>query len=205
LVGFRQPLSGIIAGRKAYFRRVRFENDYGVDVGILIDMVNSGARIKEIDIGFIDHKMKPWRKLVGMSSEVARSILKRAKLTNKAVQEGILAEACVLSDLMAKGAEVAFPIDKVAFLDMDGTLLRKRFIFEFAAIRGILSQVERISVSPGESYFKTKSIASLLRGISKNEIIQYARRLDLNLGAENLVQRLKKAGFFSVILTDSYE
>jgi phosphoserine phosphatase len=88
---------------------------------------------------------------------------------------------------------------------MDGTLLRKRFIFEFAAIRGILSQVERISVSPGESYFKTKSIASLLRGISKNEIIQYARRLDLNLGAENLVQRLKKAGFFSVILTDSYE
>lgn len=205
LISFKQPLSGIIAGKKLFFERVHFENDYGVDVGILIDMVNSGARIKEVDIGYIDHKMKPWRKLIGMSAEVANSIIKRAKLTNRTVQQGIVAEACILSDLMAKGTEVAFPIHKVAFLDMDGTLIRKRFIFEFSRVRGFLGEVERISSLAIESYAKTKTIASLLRGISKSELIGFGRLLDLSPGAADLVRRLKKAGFFTVILTDSYE
>jgi HAD superfamily phosphoserine phosphatase-like hydrolase len=205
LVSFNQPLSGVIAGRKAFFKLVRFENDYGVDVGILIDMVNNGARIKEVNVGYIDHKMKPWRKLVGMSGEVARSIIKRAKLTNRAVQEGILAEACVLSDLMAKGVGIALPIEKIAFLDMDGTLIKKRFIFEFSKARNFASELEKISLSSMESYAKTNMIASLLKGASNNEIMAQARRMELSPGAANLVRKLKKAGYSTVILTDSYE
>ncbi|MEK7199259.1 MAG: glycosyl transferase family 2, partial [Bacteroidota bacterium] len=33
---FSQPLSGMIAGKKAFFKKIEFFNDYGVDIGILI-------------------------------------------------------------------------------------------------------------------------------------------------------------------------
>ncbi|HSB46544.1 MAG TPA: HAD-IB family phosphatase [Candidatus Bilamarchaeum sp.] len=205
IIQFRQPLSGIIAGRKWFFERVSFENDYGVDVGILIDMVNSGARIMEVDIGYIEHKMKPWRKLVGMSTEVARSILKRAKLTNRAVQESIAAEAAVLGNLMEKGAQVAFPVEKVAFLDMDGTILSERFIFSFARSLDFEERIEEISGSLSEPFEKTQAIASSLRGYSKNALIAFARKMKLSPGAQSLVRRLKKAGYFTVLITDSYQ
>ncbi|HLD36378.1 MAG TPA: glycosyltransferase, partial [Planctomycetota bacterium] len=54
---FSQPLSGIIAGRKSFFEKIEFENDYGVDIGILLDMLKTGARIKEVNIGRIENKM----------------------------------------------------------------------------------------------------------------------------------------------------
>ncbi len=37
LSSFEQPLGGIIAARKELLRRLSFENDYGVDIGLLID------------------------------------------------------------------------------------------------------------------------------------------------------------------------
>lgn len=35
LAKFSQPLSGIIAGKKKYFEQITFDDDYGVDIGIL--------------------------------------------------------------------------------------------------------------------------------------------------------------------------
>jgi glycosyltransferase involved in cell wall biosynthesis len=49
LTSFDQPLGGIIAARKDLLRRLRFENDYGVDVGLLIDASAAGARLREVD------------------------------------------------------------------------------------------------------------------------------------------------------------
>ncbi|MEW6722039.1 MAG: HAD-IB family phosphatase [Candidatus Micrarchaeota archaeon] len=205
LVEFRQPLSGIIAGRKSFFKKVRFENGYGVDIGILIDMVNAGARIMEVDIGYVEHKMKPWRKLMGMSGDVARSILKRARLTNRAIQEGIIGEANVLGGIMTKSVSAALPIDRAAFLDMDGTLIRKRFVFEWADAGGFLEEVRAISASPAEGFAKTKAIAALLRGAEEADLGAFARKLELSPGARDLVRRLKSAGFYTIVVTDSYE
>src|SRR5690606_4466493 len=64
---FSQPLSGMIAGKKNYFTRLEFFNDYGVDVGILIDMYLMNARIQEVNIGYIENKSKPWEALGKMS------------------------------------------------------------------------------------------------------------------------------------------
>lgn len=72
---FSQPLSGMIAGRKQLFREVDFISDYGVDIGILIDMHNMGARIEEVCIGHIENKSKPWHELPKMSTEVVKAIL----------------------------------------------------------------------------------------------------------------------------------
>lgn len=76
---FSQPLSGMIAGKREYFKKVKFEKDYGVDIGILLDMVMLGANIEEVHIGKINNDSQPWIKLEKMSKEVMTAILKRCK------------------------------------------------------------------------------------------------------------------------------
>ena len=78
LLNYKQPLSGMIAGRKSLFEKINFLHDYGVDIGILIDMYKLGAVICEVNIGYIENKSKPWQALPKMSTEVAGAILHKA-------------------------------------------------------------------------------------------------------------------------------
>jgi glycosyltransferase involved in cell wall biosynthesis len=64
---FSQPLSGMVAGKKSFFNKIEFFNDYGVDIGILIDMYLMKARVREVHIGYIENKSKPWEALGKMS------------------------------------------------------------------------------------------------------------------------------------------
>lgn len=59
---FEQPLGGIVAARKDLLERLRFESDYGVDIGILLDSIALGARVMEVNIGQIEHDSKKPRK-----------------------------------------------------------------------------------------------------------------------------------------------
>lgn len=77
---FSQPLSGMIAGKKSFFNKITLEKDYGVDIGILLDMIEIGARIEEVHIGKIKNDSQSIDKLSKMSEEVATAILKRAKV-----------------------------------------------------------------------------------------------------------------------------
>lgn len=77
---FEQPLSGIIAGKKEYFKQITFEKDYGVDIGILIDMHQLNIRICEVNIGRILNDSQDWKDLTHMAREVSRAILKRARI-----------------------------------------------------------------------------------------------------------------------------
>ena len=74
---FSQPLSGMIAGKKEFFKKIKFEKDYGVDIGILLDMINLNAKIKEVHIGHLKNDHKDWKNLENMTREVMRAILKR--------------------------------------------------------------------------------------------------------------------------------
>lgn len=78
LAGFKQPLSGEIAGLRKIFYQVEFENGWGVDIGLLIDLYNKGVKIVEEDLGFKEHDMKPLHALTDMAYQVAEAILKRA-------------------------------------------------------------------------------------------------------------------------------
>ncbi len=44
---FSEPLSGMVTGKKSILERVKFEKDYGVDIGILLDMLNMKCTIEE--------------------------------------------------------------------------------------------------------------------------------------------------------------
>jgi len=48
LASFSQPLSGEIAAKRWVFEQIRFEENWGVDVGILIGVVRLGVRVREV-------------------------------------------------------------------------------------------------------------------------------------------------------------
>lgn len=74
---YDQPLSGIIAGKKDFFKGLTFEKDYGIDIGILIDAHLSKAKIEEVHIGNIQNESQDWKDLKGMAKQVSKAILKR--------------------------------------------------------------------------------------------------------------------------------
>ena len=79
---FSEPLSGMISGKKSMLEKIIFEKDYGVDIGILLDVINMGARVKEINIGRIEnlsHISKSTDRMQDMSTQIMRAILKRIK------------------------------------------------------------------------------------------------------------------------------
>ena len=80
---FSQPLSGIIAGKKELFKSITLDKNYGVDVGILIDVYNAKARITEVNIGKIKNYSQDWHSLIDMSKQVTKSILSRTKIKIK--------------------------------------------------------------------------------------------------------------------------
>ncbi len=73
-----QPLSGQICSTKNLLKKVKFEPDYGVDIGIILDAIVRGAKIIEVDIGEIKHDMQPLERLHKMALQVVRTILNRA-------------------------------------------------------------------------------------------------------------------------------
>ena len=76
----QEPLGGLFAGRTESFRQIGLEVDYGVDVGILLDMsVRFGVRsIVEVNLGSIAHRNRGLGELSEMAEQVARTVLDRA-------------------------------------------------------------------------------------------------------------------------------
>lgn len=77
---FSQPLSGMIAGKKSILKKLVFEKDYGVDIGILLDIANMNCTMEEVMIGKLENKSKDWKALDKMSTEVMKAILKRRNI-----------------------------------------------------------------------------------------------------------------------------
>lgn len=77
-ISFEQPLSGQFAAKKSALKKINFEPDYGVDVGIVLDADVHGISIEEVDIGEIEHDMSPLSDLHMMANEVVRTIMDRA-------------------------------------------------------------------------------------------------------------------------------
>lgn len=77
---FSEPISGMIAAKKNVLDVLEFEKDYGVDIGILIDVIQNGNRVTEVNIGEIEnmsHLSKTNETMSNMSTQIIRAILKR--------------------------------------------------------------------------------------------------------------------------------
>lgn len=77
-IKYDQPLSGQFAAKRSFLNTIKLEDDYGIDVGIVLDADVRGKRIKEVDIGKLDHMLSTLNELNSMASEVVRTIVDRA-------------------------------------------------------------------------------------------------------------------------------
>lgn len=80
LTVFPQPLSGEIAGRRSALVGLPFTSGYGVDVGLLIDVVRRFGldRVASVDLGVRIHRNRPLAELTPQAFEVLHAILRRA-------------------------------------------------------------------------------------------------------------------------------
>lgn len=208
LADFAQPLGGIIAVRRELLERLRFENDYGVDVGLLIDAAAARARIVEVDVGRIQHDSQSLEALGEMATQVARTILERAgewgRLRLSRVREAKERDRVHRADFrhalnLLKGAE------RLALIDMDGTLLDGRFVVELARRAGRMDAlVPLLDHRSMDASVRTRRIAALFAGVQRSAIERTAREIPLMAGAVETVVGLRKAGFLVGVVTDSY-
>lgn len=77
-IKFDQPLSGQFAAKRSFLNKIKLEDDYGVDVGIVLDADIMGMKVKEVDIGKVDHVLSTLSELNIVATEVVRTIVDRA-------------------------------------------------------------------------------------------------------------------------------
>ncbi|MBK7883352.1 MAG: HAD-IB family phosphatase [Chitinophagaceae bacterium] len=202
---FWQPLSGMIAGKKNMFEKIQFEEGYGVDIGILIDMHQMGARIEEIGIGHIENKMQPLEQLGKMSREVAAVILKKSRHTDENNYETLEHIQLIREQMEFAIRESSKEIRKIAIFDMDNTLLRGSFIHAAAEKFNFKKAVTEIITTQPNPFIRTKQIARLLKGKSISEILKVAEGIGITDNTQKIIGLLKENGFIVGIISDSYD
>lgn len=208
LAEVEQPLGGIIAARKDLLKNVNFESDYGVDIGLLIDVAQLGSRILEADIGSLDHDHQELDQLSNMSVQIVRVILDRASkykkldiLHLKDSYEIHRVNQLQIEPILSK----IDPKKKLALFDMDGTLIEGRYVQRLAKYVNREDQLQRLLDNKKlDPVYRTKMIAKVLSGLPKSIFEKIAHIVPLAPNAQSLVVELKKRGYTVGIITDSY-
>lgn len=116
-LNLEQPLSGQFAGRRSSLSKMKFEEDYGVDVGIVLDADIHGIKIEEVDIGAIEHDLSPLANLNEMANEVVRTIIDRAvkygRITMMDTLGGYIRMLIMGFSLVILGVFIVFFVSKI--------------------------------------------------------------------------------------------
>ncbi|MGE3062335.1 MAG: HAD-IB family phosphatase [bacterium] len=202
---FKQPLSGIIAGRRELFEKIEFENDYGVDIGILIDIYKSSAKIEEVFIGNIEHKMKQWQELSAMSKQVSKAILKRSS-KNENLNLDSLGTVNIIKDQMDLAIkEMLLTLKKMVVFDLDDTIYEGRFLYTAAKELGFYDNLMKIMLEKDEPYVLTKRVATLFKGVNIAKFYEIAESIKIIDDTIDVVRKLKEQGFIVGIISESYD
>ena len=202
---FQQPLSGMIAGKKSLFAKCEFEEGYGVDIGILMDMHNLGARITEVSIGNIENRMQALEQLGKMSREVARTIMKKSKEMDAQNLETYENIQVIREQMEFAIRESLMSLKKIAMFDMDNTILRTSFINTAAAEFGFKKELVDIVTNSNNPFIRTKLIARLIKGKSIGDLLALTDKIEVTPYLQEVVQELKEQGYITGIISDSYD
>ena len=205
---FCQPLGGIISARRSVLRSLRFETDFGVDVGILLDVIGQGDRIVEVDIGHVEHDSQPLEVLGDMATQVVRTILDRAwrqdRLRGSQIHEVAEVERQTQVELSNVIRNLGQP-QKLALLDMDGVLLDGRFVVALGERLAVTEDLRRFLDNRAlDDEVRTMLIGSLLAGASRSTFEEVAQSIPLMPGAVETVVALRRAGYRVGLVTDSF-
>lgn len=203
---FSQPLSGMIAGKKTFFKKIEFINDYGADIGILIDMYLMKARVTEVNIGYIENKSKPWEALGKMSREVSRAIISKAQWQsgNELSKESINSLETINREMNNVLRENLSAFQKMIVFDMDNTILRSRFIEDCANEFGFLPKLEELRFNEKDPIILTKRIGLLLKNRTMDELLHVAGNMEIVENIKDVIKKYKENGYIIGIISHSY-
>lgn len=202
---FRQPLSGMIAGKKNLFTQCEFEDGYGVDIGILMDMHYLGARIKEVNIGSIENRMQVLEQLGKMSREVAQTIMKKSKGRDVQNLETFENIQVIREQMEFAIKEGLMSLKKIAVFDMDNTILRNSFISSAASAFDFKNDLVDVVTNNSNPFIRTKMIARLLKGKSISELLGLTDTIEVTPHLPEVIREMKKLGYITGIISDSYD
>lgn len=207
LLKFEQPLSGMIAGKKSIFEKLDFRDDYGVDIGILIDIHIMNIKVKEVKIGSLENKSKPRQALGRMSKEVAQTIILKAAWSKNVHYN--FEELGVLHEIRG---QMDFVLDnqikwlwKVIIFDMDNTLLMWRFIDVASEKFDFKKDLMDIRFSEADAVTRTKRIAMLLKDKPINELLEIAENIPVIENTKTIITKLRDRWYIVGIVSDSYD
>jgi glycosyltransferase involved in cell wall biosynthesis len=207
LAHFQQPLSGMIAGRKSFLQRVQFENDYGVDIGLLIDMHVLGARITEANIGRVENAMQSWEQLSKMSREVSRTILHKAE-NMKIPQENLetLGNINIIREQMEYSIlESIDKMQKMVIFNLDEAIFMQDYLELAAAAFDSELSLMQIREHYSDPITILEHTASLFRDRNLAELLEVADAIPVVPDIKGVVDELKKRGYACGIITDGFE
>jgi glucosyl-3-phosphoglycerate synthase len=94
LAGFVQPLGGEYAGRRDALESVPFVSGYGVEVGLLIDLVRRYGlpALAQVDLGSRRHTSQDEEALGAMAGQVVSTVLARAGRRAGPAASGLLTQ-----------------------------------------------------------------------------------------------------------------
>lgn len=202
---FQQPLSGMIAGRKSLLEKCEFEEGYGVDIGILMDMHNLGARILEVNIGSVENRMQALEQLGKMSREVARTIMKKSKEMDARNLETYENIQVIREQMEFAIREELMSLKKIVMFDMDNTILRKSFIHSAAEEFGFKKELVDVVTNNSNPFIRTKLIARLLKGKNIGDLLSLTDKIEVTSHLPELIKQLKQQGYITGIISDSYD
>lgn len=181
-VYFDQPISGQICAKKSFLQTLDLESKWGVDIGILLDAIQAGQRIVEVDIGELIHKARPDSEKAEMAEQVLETMIKKAGL------------------IQHKYELVIFTLDNTlvpkSFLNFIFEKLGKKEEFEKLQTKFLKGEI-------GSSDFLTKS-AALLKGISLKTLEEISGKLPIAKYSSEVINALKKRKYQVGIISSNF-
>ncbi|MBI4032784.1 HAD-IB family phosphatase [Candidatus Berkelbacteria bacterium] len=179
---FDQPITGQVCGKKSFFETLSLETRWGVDIGILLDAIEAGQRIQEIDIGELEHKART----AGEKAEMARQVL----------------------ETMIKKAGLIQHKYRLVIFTLDSTLVDRdvgEAVFEQVGKRRELQRLKR-QLRSGKLTFSqfVRRTARLLGGVSQAAVEAAALQIPLTPYALEVVRSLKQRKFNVALMSSNF-
>jgi phosphoserine phosphatase len=197
-VNFNQPISGQVCAKKEFLEKVNLEDRWGVDIGILLDAIQAGQRIVEVNIGELEHKARTDQEKAEMAQQVMETMIEKAGLIRHKYKlitftlDNTLIQANTLKWIFIKLGVYDDIVKLQDQLDKK-RITQKAFIIRSAALfkDRTLKEIEEISLKAPLAKYSKEIIAALIRrkyqvGLISTNFSPIVFPITKNLGINNI-------------------
>lgn len=176
------PISGEIAINKRMIAWSKIENNWGVDIQIVLQAAKRKLRILEVNLGKKEHKHQDLDGLAKMSDDIIRTMLSE------------------LNVISHKYKLVCFDLDQTLISDSSIRMIAHEWGFE-KELETLFKQVEKGELPDKEI---TKTLARHFEGKSQADVEAVCDKIQLSPFAKEVIAKLRKQRYRVRIVSAAY-